>query len=746
MSPGPPLELVLASAIALIATAVAWGGQPESAPAQDPGTTRMVELLELIRENADPIQNPYLNTQRVEVMRRAVDSATDLRTEVNRRIDLARELIFAGQCEEGIEQIQTIRQRMAMLTAPPSPRAERFLQDMEIIAHLRLGELENCCARHSIDSCFVPIRGRGIHTVERGSRGAIRLLTDSLTENPANRVNRWLLNLAHMTLDEYPDKVPPQWLVPPEAFRSEYDITRFFDVAIPTGLDVVGLSGGAIMEDFDGDGFLDLMVSSWGPGDQVRYFRNNRDGTFSDRTVEAGLLGIVGGLNMVHADYNNDGHADVFILRGAWLHKEGRVPNSLLKNNGDGTFVDVTEAAGLLSMHPTQTAAWADYDNDGWIDLFIGNESSRRGGDHPCELFHNNGDGTFTDRAAEAGVAHTAYVKGVVFGDYDNDRYPDIYVSVNAGPNVLYHNDGPAGGDPAAPVWRFSDATEVAGVGEPEYSFPTWFWDYDNDGWLDLFVFGYKWSTTGDVIADYLGWPHQGRPPRLYHNNGDGTFKDLAEAANLNKPLLAMGSNFGDLDNDGFLDFYAGTGEPDYRAVIPNRMFRNADGRSFQDVTTSGGFGNVQKGHGVAFGDIDQDGDQDIYVVMGGAFSGDVYQNLLFKNPGHGNRWITLALRGTRTNRAAIGARIHVRAVTETGERDIYRVVGTGGSFGSSSLQQEIGLGQATSIRFIEITWPVSGETQRMTDVGLDQLLVITEGDPQPVAPRRPSFALPDPQ
>ena len=167
---------------------------------------------------------------------------------------------------------------------------------------------------------------------------------------------------------------------------------------------------------------------------------------------------------------------------------------------------------------------------------------------------------------------------------------------------------------------------------------------------------------------------------------------------------------------------------------------------SVRSAPNHGGFGNVQKGHGVAFGDIDQDGDQDIYVVMGGAFSGDVYQNLLFKNPGHGNRWITLDLRGTTTNRAAIGARIHVRAVTETGERDIYRVVGTGGSFGSSSLQQEIGLGQATSIRFIEITWPASGETQRFTDVGLDQFLVITEGDPQPVAPRRTPFALPDPR
>ena len=176
--------------------------------------------------------------------------------------------------------------------------------------------------------------------------------------------------------------------------------------------------------------------------------------------------------------------------------------------------------------------------------------------------------------------------------------------------------------------------------------------------------------------------------------------------------------------------------------MIPNRAFQNADGKYFQDVTTSGGFGNVQKGHGVAFGDIDHDGDQDMYVVMGGAYSGDVYQNLLFENPGHGNHWITLKLQGANTNRAAIGARIRIRILTDTGERDIYRVVSTGGSFGSSSLQQEVGLGQAKSIRFIEITWPATSKTQVFKDVGMDQILAITEGESQAIPIKRKRFAL----
>ena len=171
-----------------------------------------------------------------------------------------------------------------------------------------------------------------------------------------------------------------------------------------------------------------------------------------------------------------------------------------------------------------------------------------------------------------------------------------------------------------------------------------------------------------------------------------------------------MGANFGDLDNDGWLDFYLGTGDPSLSTLIPNRMFRNADGKFFQDVTTSGGFGHIQKGHGISFADFDNDGDQDIYEVMGGAYAGDNYRNVLFLNPGHGNHWITLKLEGIRSNRAAMGARIRVTVQTAQGERSIYKTVSTGGSFGASPLRQEIGLGQAKAIRSVEIFWPTHRE------------------------------------
>jgi hypothetical protein len=301
-----------------------------------------------------------------------------------------------------------------------------------------------------------------------------------------------------MTLGEHPDQVPERWRIPAEAFPTDYDITRLPDVAPRLGLDVMGQAGGSVMDDFDGDGDLDIMASSRGLRDQLRYFRNDGDGTFTDRTMEAGLDGMVSGLNLVHADYDNDGWLDLLVLRGGWV-PEGH-PNSLLRNNGDGTFTDVTEEAGLLAPSPTQTAAWGDFDNDGWVDLFIGAETTQ-GTTYPCQLFHNNGDGTFTEGAVAAGVAVVGFVKGVVWGDYDNDGRLDLFVTrlQPDQPNRLFHNEGP--GEDG--TWSFRDAAAEAGVEGPPVSFPTWFFDYDNDGWLDLFVAGFS-GTLGDVALVYL--------------------------------------------------------------------------------------------------------------------------------------------------------------------------------------------------------------------------------------------------
>jgi hypothetical protein len=541
------------------------------------------------------------------------------------------------------------------------------------------------------------------------------------------------LNLAYQQLGRYPQDVPERWLVPPERFESEYDIGFFPDVAALAGIQTMELSGGVIIEDFDGDGLLDVLISSSGPLDPLHFYHNNGDGTFTDRTKEAGLADEIGGLNMVLTDYNNDGHPDVLVLRGAWWGKFGQYPLSLLRNNGDGTFDDVTEEAGLLIPGPTQTAAWADYDGDGWLDLFIGHES-KPGDVHPCMLFHNNHDGTFTQVKAPGAApgklgVNLGFVKGVAWGDYNNDGRPDLYVSTMFGQSFLFRNDGPR--DPKHPEtgeWIFTDVTEQAGLGGKRYTFPTWFFDYDNDGWLDIFAGGYSTSTLEDVGAFIMREPNHASVSHLFHNNHDGTFTDVPHAAGLDRAITTMAANFGDLDNDGWLDVYLGVGDPGYEALLPKPMFRNDHGQYFQDVTTSGGFGNLQKGHGIAFADIENNGNEDVFEELGGAYPGDRFMPTLYRNPGHGNHWITLMLEGVRSNRAAYGARIKVTIVEHGQQRSIYRAVGSVSSFGANPMRQHIGVGKAQSIREIEIWWPESGIRQHFRHVAVDRAYRVREG------------------
>ena len=298
------------------------------------------------------------------------------------------------------------------------------------------------------------------------------------------------------------------------------------------------------MDDFDNDGNLDLMFSDMDPCANLRYFRNNGDGRFTDRSVQAGLTNQLSGLNIVQADYNNDGWLDIYVPRGAW-----RTPlrHSLLRNNGDGTFADVTAQAGLGAMATaSQVAAWADFDNDGYLDLFVGNEN------RPSQLFHNNGDCTFTEVGHIAGVDRIAFTKGATWGDYDNDGYPDLYVSNFSSGNFLYHNNRDG---------TFSEIARDLHVEKPIWSFPVCFFHYDNDGWLDLYVSVFIVSVT-EVIESYLKPPGRMETQKLYKNvNGTG-FQDLTQEVGLDRVGMTMGANFGDVNNDGYLDIYLGTGSP----------------------------------------------------------------------------------------------------------------------------------------------------------------------------------------
>ncbi|MDQ3650014.1 MAG: CRTAC1 family protein [Acidobacteriota bacterium] len=710
---------------------------------QSLGTKRMAERLARIYRDQDFRTDPSKDRERAEYYRGGLKQNLDLRTELKARLALAGSLLKAGESAVAVSEIESLRRIAEEKGIVPAPFFVKEMRQLLAIAYLRQGEQENCLLNHNRESCIYPIRLGGQHQLKRGSTGAIRELGALLNEDAYDASARWLLNIAHMTLGEHPQKVPPQWLIPTARFDSEYDIKRFNDVAPKLGLDVTGRAGGSVMEDFDGDQLLDLMITSSGPLDQLRFFRNNGDGSFSERTKEAGLVGETGGLNLIHGDYNNDGWPDVLVLRGGWWAEHGKYPPSLLRNNGDGTFDDVTEGAGLLSYRPTQTAAWADYDGDGWLDLYLGHEDNVRER-HPSEMYHNNRDGTFTEVGAKLGLTEMGYVKGVAWGDFNNDGRPDLYVSRKGELNRLFRNDGPVNAQqPEAHAWKFTDVTARAGVGEPVHSFATWFWDYDNDSWQDLFVAGYYTETLSDIGAFLMGMPNRAEVPRLYRNQGDGTFADVTKQTKLDRVILPMSANYGDLDNDGWLDCYFGTSTPQFEALLPNKMFRNAEGRVFQDVTTSGGFGHLQKGHAVSFGDLDHDGDQDIFEVIGGALAGDAYQSVLFENPGHGQRWLALELTGVRENRSAIGVRVRVRVKTKDGARDIHRTISSGGSFGASPFRLHVGLGDAVAVDEIEIRWPVSGKTQLLRrGLLLDHHYRLREGESQPSVVELKSFSL----
>jgi hypothetical protein len=735
---GAPVAL----ACLLLAAAGGCSGHSGDAAAarQGDGTRRMQQRIEDILRGIDPMENGFMNAGRAAALRPRLAGAIDPHEYLEMQPQLAIELLNAGRTEEAIAEFDRLRAFLSQPGIEVGVRPRYYLERNRAVAYLRLGEQENCILNHSAASCLLPIRKEGVHQRQRGSRAAIEVLDDILRHVPDELEARWFLNIAHMTLGEYPDKVPPRFLIPPQVFKSGYDIGRFPDVATALGIDVEDNAGGGIVDDLDNDGDLDIMVSTQAFRGPLRAFRNNGDGTFTQMTEAAGLTGVWGGLNLVSTDYDNDGDVDALLLRGGWMMEAGRFPNSLLRNNGDWTFDDVTEEAGLLSFHPTQTAAWLDYDHDGRLDLYIGNETNNQAV-HPSELFRNNGDGTFTECAARAGVDATGVIKGVTAGDFNNDGRPDLYLSRRGKTNILYRNDGPRPGGDGRCDWVFTDVTAEAGVGEPIDSFPTWFFDYDNDGWEDLFCSGYEFNGPRDVVADYLGLDSVAARPRLFRNNGDGrTFTDVTRQTGLWRVLHAMGAQYGDLDNDGWLDFYLGTGDPNLGTLIPNRLFRNDGGRRFQDVTTSAGVGHLQKGHGISFADLDHDGDQDIHEVMGGAYEGDRYRNVLFENPGHGNHWLKIRLEGVQSNRPGLGARIKVVLDTPEGERVLHRSVATGASFGNNPFRQEIGLGRARRIVAVVVTWPRSGTVQTFRGLEMDRAYRIREGDDDAAVVPLPPF------
>jgi len=532
---------------------------------------------------------------------------------------------------------------------------------------------------------------------------------------------------------------------------------QFVDVAREAGLTVPNVWGGAdrkryIIEakgsgiaflDYDQDGWLDIYLTNgtrlgekWTEGNAPtsHLYKNNRDGTFTDVTEKSRLARTGWQTGVCVGDYDNDGWDDLFCC--FWGH------NILFHNNGDGTFTDVTRKAGVYDERVRwgSGCTFLDYDRDGHLDLFVCNyiqldpaKTAEPGEASSCQwkgipvmcgprglpgdtnvLYHNNGDGTFTDVSRKAGILKPGprYSITAVAADFDNDGWPDIYVAVDSEPSMLFHNNRDG---------TFTDVAVMAGCaysenGHEQAGMGVGVADYDCDGWLDIFKTNFADDTCN-----------------LYHNNGDGTFSDVtfASGVGINNQYVAWGCAFADYDNDGWADIIQVNGHvyPEIGAheigqtyKNPRIVYKNLGTGQFKDVSSTMGPGITERytSRGAAFGDYDNDGDIDALVLN----MNDI-PSLLRNDGGNKQNWIKIKLLGTKCNRTAIGARVRV----VTGKHSQIDEVRSGSSVMSQSdLRLHFGIGNAQTVDLIEVKWPTTQKIERFTQVKANQILIIREG------------------
>ena len=497
---------------------------------------------------------------------------------------------------------------------------------------------------------------------------------------------------------------------------------------------VESMSGGVALFDYDNDGYQDIYfvncltvgLARAGGKTKSALYHNNGDGTFADVTDKSGLGDVGWGMGVAVGDYNNDGFDDVYVtcLGG----------NHLFKNNGNGTFSDVTKVAGVSDGRWSTGAAFVDYDHDGYLDLFVANyveydlnHLPEFGKDKTCQykgiavqcgprglrgsgdsLFHNNGDGTFTDVSKKAGVSdpNGYFGMGVICSDFDDDGLIDIFVADDSTPNLLYHNNG----DGTFKEIGFVSGTALSENGAEQGSMGVTVGDYDHDGRFDIFVTNF--------VDDY---------DTLYHNDGRNFFTDVSYKTNVaavSMPLVRWGTKFFDYDNDGWVDLFIACGHvyPQLDRYRQRKLLHhnNRDG-TFTEVAAQSGAPLMQEraGRGVAFGDLDNDGDVDMVVN-----DLDGPPLVLRNDGGNANNSVLIKTVGVKSNRDGIGARVKI----VSGDLTQIDEVRSGGSYISQNdLRLHFGLEKRRKIDLIEIRWP-SGVVDKITNANVNKILIVKEG------------------
>jgi tetratricopeptide (TPR) repeat protein len=534
-----------------------------------------------------------------------------------------------------------------------------------------------------------------------------------------NPVDQWLLKVAMDQLGTAAPALPATYLFPgnlPDGGAASG--FAFRDVAKEIGVDRFDGNGTCSWGDIDNDGDLDLFLA--GSGKFLAVYRNEK-GKFREVTEEVGLAKVPSGYSLNVIDYDNDGRLDLYVSLNGW---SGPMGNRLFRNTG-GRFVDVTEKSGAGDGGSGFVSLWGDLDNDGWLDLAIANGVLKDGS--TPQIYRNNQDGTFTNMTRAAGIVEppTYGAIGIALGDYDGDGDLDLLVNgLNDAPNRLYRNDG---------KWKFTEVSRQAGVMQPAHNgFVCFFLDYNNDGRPDILTTSLApWEAVVDGLRRGYAPPRKASvhpdASRLFRNNGNGTFTDVTFEAGLSAPMGTMGAGVADLDNDGYVDLYFGTGDPQLSRLEPNRLFRNNGDGTFTDITGVLGFARPgNKGHGVSFVDIDEDGDLDVYAQLGGHYQGDHAYNAFYRNlRGNRNRWLQLELVGTKGNRYAVGAQLTLRA----GKLLVHREVKGSEGFGATNpYRVHFGMGAETKVGSLEIRWPGGGR-QVLTGLEAGGIYVLREGE-----------------